>query len=341
MLLATTTTNMSCISRHGQKCCVQNQGIISTLTLPSRTTRTAVTSSPSDGSCLRCTALLLRGNARSASAFAINNPLTVLGANKIVQQQQQQPEQNSSSRQQTMVMVAAARFSTTRTSGRRTRRSSGGGGGVNHSNLREERGDASENSSSTREGYSSSNNVDVARRKRMSMEYFHTAANNLLDKVEIALTKLKVCNDRLDIVRHPPTTPLSSSSSSSSTTNNDSRLIDNGTAVSDDAVLQHGGKLVITVLSSADLYWGGGTYSLTIHPDDFDTSSQNNNATFGNVREGGGAGGFITLQSPLSGTYTYIYNVATHDWVGEEDGHSLLGMLTRDWIRQCNGVPDF
>ncbi len=248
----------------------------------------------------------------------------MLGANNIVQK----PEQNSSSR-----------FSTTRTSGRRTRRSSGGGGGVSRFNSREERSDASENSPSTRGGYSSSDNDVVTR--MMSIEQFHAAANVLLDKVEVALTKLKVCNDRLEIVRHPPTAPLSSSTSNTTHDDHDSMVIDNGTAVSDDTILQHGGKLVITVLSSADLYWGGGTYSVTIRPIDFDASSENNNATFGNVREGGGAGGFVTLQSPLSGTYTYIYNVTKQEWVGEEDGHSLLGMLTRDWIRQCNGVPDF
>ena len=81
----------------------------------------------------------------------------------------------------------------------------------------------------------------------------------------------------------------------------------------------HRGKLSIQVNASDDTHWGGGTYSLTVNPD-------NSN---------------ITLQSMLSGSYSYVYNVSGAEWVGSEDGHSLLGMLMRDWIRQCQGVPDF
>lgn len=82
------------------------------------------------------------------------------------------------------------------------------------------------------------------------------------------------------------------------------------------------------VQSAGDMYWGGGTYLLTIHPENDVTR---------------GSGGSVTLQSPLSGTFTYVYSpsAAGGEWVGNEDGHSLLGMLTRDWIRQCRGVPDF
>ena len=54
-----------------------------------------------------------------------------------------------------------------------------------------------------------------------------------------------------------------------------------------------------------------------------------------------GGGGVVVLQSPLSGSFTYIFDASSREWVGSEDGHSLLGMLTRDWIRQCRGVPDF
>ena len=156
------------------------------------------------------------------------------------------------------------------------------------------------------------------------MEQFESAANNLLDMVEGALVKLKDCNDRLEITRRPPTKLLPSP-------NDESSIDDTSTSTSQ----KHGGQLCITVQSSTDLYWGGGAYSLTIYPDDSNDASEDST---GYVR---GGGGFVTLQSPLSGTYSYIYNNTTKEWVGEDDGHSLLGMLTRDWIRQCNGVPDF
>ena len=79
---------------------------------------------------------------------------------------------------------------------------------------------------------------------------------------------------------------------------------------------QHLGQLEITVPSIEGPY-DGGTYLLTVNAD--------NN---------------VALQC-LSGNFTYVYNNVTNEWVGQEDGHSLLGILTRDWIRQCHGVPDF
>ena len=142
----------------------------------------------------------------------------------------------------------------------------------------------------------------------MSSEQFQAIANELLDRVESSVTKLKDCNNGIEITRHPAGT--------SNTRDDDSN------------VLRHGGRLSIQVSPLGDLYWGGGTYWLTILPDDYDGS--------GNTR----SGGVVTMQSPLSGSFVYIYNASTKEWVGNEDGHSLLGMLTRDWIRQCNGVPD-
>jgi len=78
----------------------------------------------------------------------------------------------------------------------------------------------------------------------------------------------------------------------------------------------HQGQLLIKIPRIEGPY-DGGTYLLTINED--------NN---------------VALQC-LSGNFTYVYNTDTCEWVGQEDGHSLLGMLTRDWIRQCHGVPDF
>ena len=223
-------------------------------------------------------------------------------------------------------MSSVAYFST-RISGRRTRRSSGGGRDTTLDNSREEGGnDSSNNSSSSRSGGGYSNNRNNIVSTGISMEQFESAANNLLDMVEGALVKLKDCNDRLEINRRPPTNSLPSP-------NDDSSIDDTTTTTT---LQKHGGQLCITVQSSTDLYWGGGTYSLTIYPDDSNDASED--STGYDVRVGGG---FVTLQSPLSGTYSYIYNNTTKEWVGEDDGHSLLGMLTRDWIRQCNGVPDF
>ena len=49
----------------------------------------------------------------------------------------------------------------------------------------------------------------------------------------------------------------------------------------------------------------------------------------------------ISLNSPVSGGHTYVlsYDECEYKWVGEDDGHSLEGLLVRDLIRQCQGVP--
>lgn len=47
----------------------------------------------------------------------------------------------------------------------------------------------------------------------------------------------------------------------------------------------------------------------------------------------------IVLSSPMSGTYTYV--LSRGEWLGMDDGHIFEGMLTRDLIRQCNGLPSF
>jgi hypothetical protein len=148
----------------------------------------------------------------------------------------------------------------------------------------------------------------------MSPEAFHAISNELLDRIESAVTKLKVCNRGLEITRHPAGAYHGGG-------NDDG---DGG-----GTMIRHGGRLSIRVLPVGDLYWGGGTYFLTIIPGALDDG-------VGNAR----GGGVVTLQSPLSGSFMYVYNPSTKEWVGNEDGHSLLGMLTRDWIRQCNGVPD-
>ena len=43
--------------------------------------------------------------------------------------------------------------------------------------------------------------------------------------------------------------------------------------------------------------------------------------------------------SPISGKIIYNLSASTGEWVGSEDGHSFEGLLVRDLIRQCQGVP--
>mmetsp|Transcript_13032 Transcript_13032/g.18452 ORF Transcript_13032/g.18452 Transcript_13032/m.18452 type:complete len:197 (+) Transcript_13032:143-733(+) len=48
----------------------------------------------------------------------------------------------------------------------------------------------------------------------------------------------------------------------------------------------------------------------------------------------------LYMQSPISGKFSYILCGRTGKWVSSADGHALEGMLVRDLIRQCNGLPD-
>ena len=171
----------------------------------------------------------------------------------------------------------------------------------------------------TEENDGASNNEDISTSSSSSLsssissEQFLIVANSLLDKVESAMIKLMDCNNGLEVTRYPPSTTAGSSSHG----DNDDKQ-------------HHAGQLSIQIESSGDLYYGGGTYWLTILPNNDGKGSSSTNG-----------GGYITLQSPLSGQYSYVYNVSNKEWVGGEDGHSLLGMLTRDWIRQAKGVPNF
>jgi len=44
--------------------------------------------------------------------------------------------------------------------------------------------------------------------------------------------------------------------------------------------------------------------------------------------------------SPISGKILYVLSAETGEWVGMEDGHSFEGLLVRDLIRQCRGLPN-
>jgi frataxin-like iron-binding protein CyaY len=43
--------------------------------------------------------------------------------------------------------------------------------------------------------------------------------------------------------------------------------------------------------------------------------------------------------SPISGKLLYVLSAATGEWVGQEDGHNFEGLLVRDLIRFCQGMP--
>lgn len=49
----------------------------------------------------------------------------------------------------------------------------------------------------------------------------------------------------------------------------------------------------------------------------------------------------LTMISPMSGSYTYVLCAHTGQFVGMDDGHVCEGMLVRDLIRHCQGLPNF
>ena len=186
----------------------------------------------------------------------------------------------------------------------------------------------------------------------LSTEQFLIVANELLNKVEVAVTKLKDCNEGIEIIRYPRgTISDDTTATAAAATTAYSNVDDDDDENTTSTIIRHDGRLSIQIMSTGDLFYGGGTYWLTIHADYYgdDDASGGGNDSSSDVPPGSssttngnnyGGNNYITLQSPLSGSYMYIYNVITKEWVGSEDGHSLYGMFTRDWIRQCSGVPD-
>lgn len=103
---------------------------------------------------------------------------------------------------------------------------------------------------------------------------FAVAAQNFLDRIEVALGPMKKCNDVFIITR-------------------DAKML------------------------SLELEPACGEYSFEIFEDNC----------------------IIALQTPISGKFSYVLNSDTKEWVNQEDGHSCEGLLVRDLIRQCKGVP--
>ncbi|KAL4102153.1 hypothetical protein PRIC1_005901 [Phytophthora ramorum] len=49
----------------------------------------------------------------------------------------------------------------------------------------------------------------------------------------------------------------------------------------------------------------------------------------------------IEFSSPVSGLRTYQWNAMTKRWEDEADSHDIEGLLTRDLMRFCAGIPLF
>lgn len=49
----------------------------------------------------------------------------------------------------------------------------------------------------------------------------------------------------------------------------------------------------------------------------------------------------IQFTSPVSGLRTYEWNPMTKRWEDETDAHDIEGLLTRDLMRFCAGIPLF
>ena len=49
----------------------------------------------------------------------------------------------------------------------------------------------------------------------------------------------------------------------------------------------------------------------------------------------------LTVASPMSGNFNYRYDDYSGYWLGTQDGHDMRGLVTRDMIRHCTGMPKF
>lgn len=120
-----------------------------------------------------------------------------------------------------------------------------------------------------------------------NLEVFLAEANFFLDRVEMAVEPMKLCNNVFEVVR---------------SYKNENKDIDESVD-----------ELRINLQPHL------GIYSLLVDEE----------------------GMCLLMTSPISGLHSYVLSVVSGEWIGTEDGHSLEGLLVRDLIRQCNGVPSF
>jgi frataxin-like iron-binding protein CyaY len=50
---------------------------------------------------------------------------------------------------------------------------------------------------------------------------------------------------------------------------------------------------------------------------------------------------FLIVTSPTSGVYQYNYSIPDGYWLSIIDGHDMRGLVTRDLLRHCTGLPQF
>lgn len=49
----------------------------------------------------------------------------------------------------------------------------------------------------------------------------------------------------------------------------------------------------------------------------------------------------LVLQSYFSGFHKYAFAAEDGTWLSVKDGHDMRGLITRDLMRHCAGVPEF
>lgn len=49
----------------------------------------------------------------------------------------------------------------------------------------------------------------------------------------------------------------------------------------------------------------------------------------------------LTVQTPISGVHQYDFEVNDGQWLSVIDGHDMRGLVTRDLLRHCTGLPNF
>lgn len=50
---------------------------------------------------------------------------------------------------------------------------------------------------------------------------------------------------------------------------------------------------------------------------------------------------YLNVISPTSGIYQYNYSLPDGNWLSIIDGHDMRGLVTRDLLRHCTGLPQF
>jgi frataxin-like iron-binding protein CyaY len=49
----------------------------------------------------------------------------------------------------------------------------------------------------------------------------------------------------------------------------------------------------------------------------------------------------LFVASPMSGNFHYRYDSSSENWLGTNDNHDMRGLVNRDLLRHCVGLPGF